>query len=130
MFGGRVQTRSQTRAKAAKAKSQTKKQQSSPIQTTGTERQVWNGTALHTPGGNTKKDLVRVRNKDGSYRIVSRKRRAHGKRMFKKNKLSQFSTPEIRNIKKGQKHPVSLGLSVKKPKKRSNKKRSARKARK
>jgi hypothetical protein len=48
----------------------------------GTKAQVWHGTAKHTPGGLTKKDLMKT--KKG--RIVSRKKHAAGQRAIKKLK--------------------------------------------
>jgi len=44
-------------------------------QTVGSRRKVWNGTAIKTPGGLTRKDLTQ--NKHG--RIVSRKRAARAR---------------------------------------------------
>ena len=46
--------------------------------TTGSKVQVWNGTAKHTSGGLTKKDLMRHKG-----RIVSRKKHAAGKKAIK-----------------------------------------------
>lgn len=46
-----------------------------PMKAVGSRRKVWNGTAQHTPGGLTKKDLHL--NKWG--RIVSRKRAARAR---------------------------------------------------
>ena len=45
----------------------------------GTKAQVWHGTARHTSGGLTKKDLMKT--KKG--RIVSRKKHAAGKKALK-----------------------------------------------
>jgi hypothetical protein len=45
------------------------------MQTVGSRRKVWNGTAQKTPGGLTKSDLTQ--NKYG--RIVSRKRAARAR---------------------------------------------------
>ena len=47
--------------------------------TTGSKAQVYHGTAKHTSGGLTKKDLLK--NKHG--RIVSRKKMAAGKKALK-----------------------------------------------
>jgi hypothetical protein len=44
----------------------------------GSKVQVWNGTAKHTSGGLTKKDLMRHKN-----RIVSKKKHAAGKKAIK-----------------------------------------------
>jgi hypothetical protein len=49
------------------------------MQTTGSHAQVYHGTAKHTSGGLTKKDLVV--NKHG--RIVSRKKMMQGKKALK-----------------------------------------------
>ncbi len=46
----------------------------------GTKAEVWHGTARHTSGGLTKKDLVKT--KRG--RIVSRRKQAAGKKAIKK----------------------------------------------
>ena len=48
----------------------------------GTKAQVWHGTAKHTSGGLTKKDLMKT--KKG--RIVSKKKHAAGQRAIKKLK--------------------------------------------
>ena len=50
--------------------------------TVGTKAQVWHGTAKHTSGGLTKKDLMKT--KKG--RIVSKKKHAAGQRAIKKLK--------------------------------------------
>ena len=46
--------------------------------TTGSKVQVWHGTAKHTSGGLTKKDLMKHKG-----RIVSRKKHAAGKKAIK-----------------------------------------------
>ncbi len=46
----------------------------------GTKAQVWHGTAKHTSGGLTKKDLMRTR----KGRIVSKKKHAAGKKALKR----------------------------------------------
>ena len=46
----------------------------------GTKAQVWHGTARHTSGGLTRKDLMKT--KKG--RIVSRKKHAAGKKALKR----------------------------------------------
>jgi hypothetical protein len=51
-------------------------------QTVGTKAQVYHGTAKHTSGGLTKKDLMKT--KKG--RIVSRKKHAAGQKAIKKLK--------------------------------------------
>ena len=45
----------------------------------GSKAQVWHGTAHHTSGGLTKKDLMKHKG-----RIVSKKKHALGKKAFKK----------------------------------------------
>ncbi len=47
--------------------------------TVGSKAQVWHGTAHHTSGGLTKKDLMKHKG-----RIVSKKKHALGKKAFKK----------------------------------------------
>lgn len=49
------------------------------MQTVGSKAQVWHGTAKHTSGGLTHKDLMKT--KKG--RIVSRKKHAAGKKALK-----------------------------------------------
>jgi hypothetical protein len=56
------------------AKSSTRK-----MPATGSKAQVWHGTARHTPGGLTRKDLMKT--KKG--RIVSRRKHAIGLRRIK-----------------------------------------------
>lgn len=51
----------------------------SRMQTVGSKAQVWHGTAKHTSGGLTRKDLMKT--KKG--RIVSRKKHAAGKKALK-----------------------------------------------
>ena len=48
--------------------------------TTGSMAQVWHGTAKHTPGGLTKKDLMKTK----AGRIVSKKKHAAGKKAIKR----------------------------------------------
>ena len=48
--------------------------------TTGSKSQVWHGTAKHTSGGLTKKDLMKTR----KGRIVSKKKHAAGLKAIKK----------------------------------------------
>ena len=45
----------------------------------GTKAQVWHGTARHTSGGLTRKDLMKTR----KGRIVSKKKHAAGKKALK-----------------------------------------------
>ena len=49
------------------------------LQASGSKAQVWHGTAKHTPGGLTRKDLMKT--KKG--RIVSRRKHAIGLRRIK-----------------------------------------------
>jgi len=49
------------------------------VSTVGSKAQVWHGTAKHTPGGLTRKDLMKT--KKG--RIVSRRKHAIGLRRIK-----------------------------------------------
>lgn len=51
----------------------------SKVPAVGTKAQVWHGTAKHTSGGLTRKDLMK--NKHG--RIVSRRKAALGKKALK-----------------------------------------------
>jgi hypothetical protein len=52
----------------------------------GTKAQVWHGTAKHTSGGLTRKDLMKT--KKG--RIVSRKKHAAGKRALSRLRKAGF----------------------------------------
>ena len=54
--------------------------------TVGTKAQVWHGTAKHTSGGLTKKDLMKT--KRG--RIVSRKKHTLGKKALKNLRKAGF----------------------------------------
>jgi len=49
------------------------------IMTSGSKAQVWHGNAKHTPGGLTKKDLMKTR----KGRIVSKKKHTIGLRRIK-----------------------------------------------
>lgn len=55
--------------------------------TAGQRRQVWDGRALKTNGGLTKKDLM----KSKSGKIVSKRASAAGKRSFSKNGLAAYA---------------------------------------
>jgi hypothetical protein len=75
--------------------------------TVGSKAQVFHGTAKHTSGGLTKKDLVQ--NKHG--RIVSRKKMAAGKKALKfltrkgyKAKKGTFKLFKKHSKKHGRKH--------------------------
>lgn len=50
----------------------------SKVPATGSKAQVWHGSAKHTSGGLTRKDLMKHKG-----RIVSRKKHALGKKAFK-----------------------------------------------
>jgi hypothetical protein len=52
----------------------------SDIKARGSKAEVWHGTAKRTPGGLTKKDLVKTR----KGRIVSRRKQAAGKKAIKR----------------------------------------------
>jgi hypothetical protein len=53
---------------------------------TGTKAQVWHGTAKHTSGGLTKKDLMKTR----KGRIVSKKKHAAGQKALKQLKKAGY----------------------------------------
>ena len=52
----------------------------------GTKAQVWHGTAKHTSGGLTKKDLMKTR----KGRIVSKKKHAAGQKAIKQLKKAGY----------------------------------------
>ena len=56
------------------------------IPAVGSKAQVWHGTARHTSGGLTRKDLMKTR----SGRIVSRRKHALGKKAIKTLKKMGF----------------------------------------
>lgn len=56
------------------------------IPAVGSKAQVWHGTAKHTSGGLTKKDLMKTR----KGRIVSKKKHAAGKKALKNLKKAGF----------------------------------------
>lgn len=77
------------------------------IQTVGSKAQVYHGTAKHTPGGLTKKDLMKT--KDG--RVVSHKQHQAGKKAIKrlfslgfKPQKGVFKLFSAKKTKKGRKH--------------------------
>jgi hypothetical protein len=72
--------------KTRKNKQQQQQQQGGAMVTTGTKAQVWHGTAKHTSGGLTKKDLMKT--KKG--RIVSKKKHAAGQKALKQLKKAGF----------------------------------------
>ncbi len=63
--------------------------------TVGSKSEVWHGTAKHTSGGLTQKDLAK--NKSG--KIVSKKKQAAGKRAFAKNNLKPRTREELAQIR-------------------------------
>ena len=65
----------------------------------GTKVQVWNGTAKHTAGGLTKDQLMK--NKRGN--IVSKKKHAHGKKMFLQNKLKPGNAARMSELRRRRK---------------------------
>lgn len=87
MKGGRKGTRknrrNMTRKNRKNTRRNTRKNNSVMMggakQTVGTKAQVWHGTAKHTSGGLTKKDLMRHKGK-----IVSRRKHAAGLKAIKK----------------------------------------------
>ena len=56
------------------------------IITVGSKSQVWHGTAKHTSGGLTKKDLMKTR----KGRIVSKKKHAAGQKALKQLKKAGY----------------------------------------
>jgi hypothetical protein len=69
-----------------KQQQQQQQQQGGAMVTTGTKAQVWHGTAKHTSGGLTKKDLMKT--KKG--RIVSKKKHAAGQKALKQLKKAGY----------------------------------------
>jgi hypothetical protein len=67
-------------------KNKQNQQQGGAMMTTGSKSQVWHGTAKHTSGGLTKKDLMKT--KKG--RIVSKKKHAAGLKALKQLKKSGY----------------------------------------
>jgi hypothetical protein len=65
---------------------QQQQQQGGAMVTVGTKAQVWHGTAKHTSGGLTKKDLMKT--KKG--RIVSKKKHAAGQKALKQLKKAGY----------------------------------------
>jgi hypothetical protein len=76
---------SQTRKNQNKNQQQ-QQQQGGAMITTGSKSQVWHGTAKHTSGGLTKKDLMKT--KKG--RIVSKRKHAAGLKALKQLKKSGY----------------------------------------
>jgi phage-related tail fiber protein len=69
-----------TRRASRKNRSNTRKQEGGALKATGSKAEVFHGTAKHTSGGLTKKDLVKT--KRG--RIVSRRKQAAGKKAIQR----------------------------------------------
>jgi hypothetical protein len=67
-------------------KNQQQQQQGGAMMATGSKSQVWHGTAKHTSGGLTKKDLMKT--KKG--RIVSKRKHAAGLKALKQLKKSGY----------------------------------------
>lgn len=65
------------------------------IKTVGKKIEVWKGTALKTSGGLKKKDLVAIRRKDGSIRVVSKAQRARGFALAKKFPPKKTQAPRF-----------------------------------
>ncbi len=65
---------------------QKNQQQGGAMMTVGSKSQVWHGTAKHTSGGLTKKDLMKT--KKG--RIVSKRKHAAGLKALKQLKKSGY----------------------------------------
>jgi len=82
--------------------------------TVGTKAQVWHGTALKTPGGLKKSDLM----KNKHSRIVSKKKHSAGKKLMKK----MMKSPKMRKIfKANQQNIKSRSKRSKRSKRRSRK---------
>jgi hypothetical protein len=69
-----------------KQNQQKNQQQGGAMMTVGSKSQVWHGTAKHTSGGLTKKDLMKT--KKG--RIVSKRKHAAGLKALKQLKKSGY----------------------------------------
>ena len=67
-------------------KNKQQQQQGGAMMATGTKAQVWHGTAKHTSGGLTKKDLMKTR----KGRIVSKKKHAAGKKALSQLKKAGY----------------------------------------
>lgn len=61
----------------------------------GSKYRVWTGSADKTKYGYTKKDIVRRKQKDGSYRYVWKRKSEQAKKQFRKN-------PKVRKALKEQ----------------------------
>jgi hypothetical protein len=68
------------------ANHKTRRQAGGAMMTTGSKAQVYHGTAKHTAGGLTRKDLMKTK----AGRIVSRKKHAAGLKAIKKLKKLGF----------------------------------------
>lgn len=88
MKGGRRNTRRNTRRNNMMRKRNTRRNNmmgGGYKMTTGSAVQVWNGTAKHTSGGLTKKDLMRHKG-----RIVSKKKHAAGLKAIKRLRAAGY----------------------------------------
>ncbi len=54
----------------------------------GSKFRVWHGSADRTKGGKKKEDIVRIALPGGGYKYVFKSRRAHGQKMYKKNRAA------------------------------------------
>lgn len=88
----------------------------SHIPAVGSKAQVFHGTAKHTPGGLTKKDLMKHHG-----RIISRKKHAAGKKAIKHLRALGYIA------KKGTFRLMSKSMAKSKSKSKSRKTRKARK---
>jgi hypothetical protein len=73
-------------AKVGGARNTRKASKESKVPAVGTKAQVWHGSAKHTSGGLTRKDLMKT--KKG--RIVSRKKHAAGKKALTRLRKAGF----------------------------------------
>ena len=53
----------------------------------GTKAQVFHGTADVTSGGKKKSDIIRIRQRDGTYRYKFKSRHEAGKRIYRTNPI-------------------------------------------
>ena len=75
-----------TRRNRQQQQQQQQQQQGGAMITVGSKSQVWHGTAKHTSGGLTKKDLMKTR----KGRIVSKKKHAAGQKALKQLKKAGY----------------------------------------
>lgn len=71
------------------------------VQNIGSKLQVYRGTAKQTSGGLKKKDILRIKQKDGSSKYVAKSRHEHGKKMYKlvKNVLKNYQYKKKKSTK-------------------------------